>query len=91
MHKTLTLDTRIASTYRKSLLGLYYTSSNLYTHFLLLLFLELFLPKNCFVNRVFNSKNKKILSIEFFLDLSVILRKILRIFVYPDPDLNFGD
>ena len=34
----------------------------------------------------FYSKNKKILSIEFFLDISVILRKILRIFVNTGPD-----
>ena len=37
------------------------------------------------VNRIY-SKNKKILSLEFFLDLSVILRKILRIFVNTDLD-----
>ena len=33
----------------------------------------------------FYSRNKKILSLDFFLDLSVILRKILRI-VNTDPD-----
>ena len=54
------------------------------THFFLYIFLELFLAKNCFVNR-FDSKNKKILNLEFFLDLSVILRKILRIFVNTGP------
>ena len=40
---------------------------------------------NCFVDRFFYSNNKKILSLEFFLDLSVILRKILRIFLNTGP------
>ena len=36
----------------------------------------------------FYSKNKKILRIEFFLDVSVSLRKILRIYVNTDPGHN---
>ena len=62
-------------------------NSNLYTHFFLFLFLELILSEDCFVNRFFYYKNKKILSLECFLDLSVILIKILRIFVNTGPDL----
>ena len=65
-------------------MGLY---SQRFSEFFFVLFLKLFLAKNCFVNRIL-FENKKILSIKLLLYLSVILIRILRIFVNTDPDHN---
>ena len=65
-------------------------NSYLCSQYCLLLFLELILFENCFVNSFFfYSKNSKILRVAFLLDLSVILRKIpIRIFVNTGPGVK---